>query len=67
MDSWSKNGYVLLSNVLDNNILDKSTTLLNSIYNNKGTASKDFGSDGKLEFPTGKVIDWISSKRLKCK
>ena len=48
MDTWKKNGYMLLSNVLDDTILNDSIKYLKKIYNTKKTASNDFGSDGKL-------------------
>ena len=60
MDTWKKNGYMLLSNVLDDTILNDSIKYLKKIYNTKKTASNDFGSDGKLEFPTNKIIDFIT-------
>ena len=60
MELWKTHGYSLLSNMIDQNILRKSTTFLHAIYNSKSTANHDFGSDGKLEFPTGKIIDQIT-------
>tara|TARA_A100001015_G_scaffold71144_1_gene78820 strand:+ start:6955 stop:7878 length:924 start_codon:yes stop_codon:yes gene_type:complete len=60
MDLWKKEGYCLLSNIIDSNTLNKSTSFLKTIYNAKSSADKDFGSEGKLEFPTGKIIDKIT-------
>ena len=60
MELWKTHGYCLLSNIIDQKVLHKSTTLLHTIYHSKSTANRDFGSDGKLEFPTGKIIDQIT-------
>ena len=60
MDLWKTHGYCLLSNIIDQKLLHKSTSLLQTIYHSKLTANCDFGSDGKLEFPTGEIIDQIT-------
>jgi hypothetical protein len=60
MELWKTYGYCLLSNIIDQKLLYKSTSLLQTIYHSKSTANHDFGSDGKLEFPTGEIIDQIT-------
>ena len=59
-NKWRNNGYMLLSDIIEPELLTQSIHYLNTIYKDKNTASSDFGSDGKLEFPTGKVIDNIT-------
>ena len=57
---WKDEGYLIKSNIIDNELKDKVSDFLESkecqhYYTN------DFGSRGhKLEFPTGYIIDWIS-------
>ena len=61
INQWRNEGYTVISNLLNKNKLDESVNFMNNKYNHISKACKDFGSDNKeLEFPSGKVIDWLS-------
>lgn len=61
INQWRNEGYTVISNLLNKNKLNESVNFMNSKYNHISKACKDFGSDNKeLEFPSGKVIDWLS-------
>ena len=58
---WKNQGYTVISDLLNKNILNQSVKFMNTKYNHISKACRDFGSDNKeLEFPSGKVIDWLS-------
>lgn len=59
IEQWRKNGYLLINNMIPENLLLKCKSRLDEIYpqlNSKNLIKKvkeqDFGSEGKLEFPT---------------
>ena len=60
INQWKENGYVVKSNVIDNNIILKAKTYIENLYNNGELSVKDFGSEGKLEFPSNTIFDNIS-------
>jgi hypothetical protein len=58
---WKTQGYVIANNIINSTILQQSVDFMNRKYYNKETAPKGFGSiNGELEFPSGKVIDWLT-------
>lgn len=61
IQQWRKKGYVIVSNLMEPQLLNKCVTFMNEKYPDPKQACKDFGSDdGELEFPSGEIIDWIT-------
>ena len=61
IQQWREKGYVIVSNLIEPQLLNKCVTFMNDKYPKPEQACKDFGSDdGELEFPSGEVIDWIT-------
>lgn len=58
--SWREKGYVVVNNIIDNKLLNKSISHITELYDNNSLKCRDFGSDGVLEFPTGSIVDKIS-------
>lgn len=58
---WREKGYVIVSNLIEKELLTKSVTFMNIKYPSPDKSCKDFGSNnGELEFPSGHVIDWLT-------
>ena len=57
---WENKGYVVATNIINKNLTYLCKSYLDKIYNSANNASKDFGSNGKLEFPSGQIIDYIT-------
>lgn len=60
INQWKEKGYIVVRNLLDKSILDKSVSYLNEIYEKRELNVKDFGSNGKLEFPSNTILDYLS-------
>jgi len=60
INQWRNSGYVVAKNILEPELVNKSQIFLNSIYNSVENVPSEFGSGGKLEFPCGKLIDYIT-------
>lgn len=60
MDAWHTEGYYIGKNVLDTKHLKKCIEWQSKYYENINNISKDFGSNGKLEFPSNTILDWIT-------
>ena len=60
INQWREKGYVVVKNLLDKEILSNSIEFLHTLYNSKELSIRDFGSDGKLEFPSDTVLDYLS-------
>jgi ectoine hydroxylase-related dioxygenase (phytanoyl-CoA dioxygenase family) len=61
IQQWKEKGYIIVSNLIEPDLLNKCVEFMNRKYPNPDKACKDFGSDnGELEFPSGNIIDWIS-------
>lgn len=60
MNTWHNEGYFLGKNILDKNNLKKCIEWARKYYENNEHISKDFGSNGKLEFPSNTILDWIT-------
>ena len=58
---WDTQGYIIKNNIINSSILQQSVDFMNRKYYDKETAPSGFGStNGELEFPTGKLIDWLT-------
>ena len=68
INEWKENGYCLVKNLIDKNLMNKCIKFVNSRFYDKETACKDFGSNGEFDFPTGKIIDYLSINKniIKC-
>lgn len=60
VNQWLEKGYVVVKNLLDKEILSNSIEFLHTLYNSKELSIRDFGSDGKLEFPSNTALDYLS-------
>lgn len=56
---WKEKGYVLAKNIVDNQLIDKCQNFMKKNYNIYN-ANNDFGSNGKLEFPSGYILDLLT-------
>jgi len=65
---WKDEGYTVIGNLLDKEILVNSKECLSNLYENGELSTKDFGSNGKLDFPSNTILDQISinEKIIKC-
>ena len=65
---WRKNGYVVLGNIIESKILNGSISYVKEMYKNNKLKCDDFGSDGKLEFPSNSILDEITMNEnlIKC-
>ena len=68
IDQWNNKGYVLVNNILNKNNVLNSSKFLKSVYNSPESILEDFGSDGKLEFPSNTILDKITldENLIKC-
>ena len=60
IEKWREKGYVILKNVINKQDLINSSNYIQNLYNNNSLSVKDFGSQGKLEFPSETIIDNIT-------
>lgn len=69
---WKEKGYIIcdntIDNIIDNNTIVNSNVFLKDIYKNGELPVKDFGSEGKLEFPSNTMLDdiMINENIIKC-
>ena len=68
IDKWRNQGYLIVRDFFNKKLMNNCVELMNSEYYDAESASKDFGSKGKLEFPSNTILDWISvdSDLIKC-
>ena len=59
LEKWKKEGYFITNNLIPKNVILESEKLMNNLYKNNELQVKDFGSQGKLEFPSNTIIDNI--------
>lgn len=66
--NWKEKGYCVVNNIVNNKMLEKSYNYIQKLYNENQLVCHDFGSDGKLDFPSGTIIDYISLNEniIKC-
>ena len=57
---WKEKGFVLVENIFDQNLLKKIHAYLHNIYNKNELNVNDFGSNGKLDFPSNTLLDTIT-------
>lgn len=57
---WKEKGYTVIKNLFNKEIIQKCVCFLNEKFNNINSTNNDFGSNGELEFPSGKIIDQIT-------
>jgi ectoine hydroxylase-related dioxygenase (phytanoyl-CoA dioxygenase family) len=60
INQWKDQGYVILKDVINNETLLKAKTFIQNLYQKGELSVKDFGSEGKLEFPSNTIFDNIS-------
>tara|TARA_Y100000389_G_scaffold98190_1_gene94873 strand:- start:426 stop:1409 length:984 start_codon:yes stop_codon:yes gene_type:complete len=60
INQWCNKGYVVSNNILKTDLIYSVKNYLDKTYNNADNSSKDFGSEGKLEFPCGQIIDDVT-------
>ena len=60
INDWKEKGYTVIKNLFNKEIIQKCVCLLNEKFNNINSTNNDFGSNGELEFPSGKIIDQIT-------
>ena len=68
VNQWKNNGYVIKSNIIENNLITKSIEFLKST-DCENMFVNEFGSNNnQLEFPTGFIIDKITINQniIKC-
>ena len=58
--NWLEKGYTVVKNKIDPELLNNSCDYLKKLFNEGHIVCRDFGSDGKLEFPSNTIIDQIS-------
>ena len=68
LEKWKKEGYFIISDLIPKNMILESEKLMKKLYENKELSVKDFGSQGKLEFPSNTIIDniVINENVIKC-
>lgn len=59
IQKWKNEGYFVAQNIINHDLILKSHKLMNDMYNNGNLSIKDFGSQGKLEFPSNTILDKI--------
>jgi ectoine hydroxylase-related dioxygenase (phytanoyl-CoA dioxygenase family) len=66
--NWKEKGYCVVNNIVNNDLLDNSNNLLQKLYTEEELSCSDFGSGGKLEFPSSTILDNISLNEniIKC-
>lgn len=59
INQWRNLGYLIESNIIDNKLVNDCNKYMNDLYENDILSVKDFGSEGKLEFPSNTILDKI--------
>lgn len=65
---WKENGFFISKNIIDNQLITNSNLFLKDMYETKNLSVNDFGSEGKLEFPSNTILDnlMINEKIINC-
>ena len=58
ISQWNNKGYVVVSGLLEPTLVEKCTQIMLETFKDK--ACKDFGSEGKCEFPTSSDLDKVT-------
>ena len=56
---WENEGYFIGKNIINPELIKKSHNYMKNIYENGSLDITDFGSKGKLEFPSNTILDKI--------
>jgi hypothetical protein len=56
---WKEKGYVVVSGLLEPTLVESCTEIMLETF--KDSACRDFGSDGKCEFPTCNDLDNVTT------
>ena len=56
---WKNKGFCIVKNIIDKELILNSNLYMEKMFKNKDLPVKDFGSNGKLEFPSNSIIDNI--------
>ena len=57
---WNEKGYTVIEDLLSIDSINSCKKYLEELYNNNEIKIRDFGSDGKLEFPSCTILDYLS-------
>ena len=60
INKWKNEGYLVLNNIINDDILEQSRNFIKNMYQKGELSVKDFGSNGKLEFPTNSILDHLT-------
>jgi len=61
ISEWRNNGYVIIDNLFEKDLLKKAVNFMNQKNNLYNLPSPNFGSkNGELEFPTGTILDKLT-------
>lgn len=61
MEKWKKEGFIVIKNVLEKDLVEKAKKFMDEKYNLKNPPPQDFGSvNGELQFPSNTIIDKIT-------
>lgn len=60
VEQWRTNGFVVVRNIINKDDIDDSYKLLLEKFPNTRKYYGDFGSNNKMDFPTGTVIDKVT-------
>ena len=64
---WRNQGFTITSNLIEPELINNSFTFLQELHQSDKLQCRDFGSQGKLEFPCNSILDEISiHNRLIC-
>ena len=56
---WREEGYFVENNIISEDLIIESKNYIEKLYENNNLNVEDFGSKGKLEFPSNTIIDKI--------
>lgn len=68
IEQWKKEGYCIVKNLLESDLVNNANLFMNDMYRNKELSVDDFGSNGKLEFPSNTILDqiFINENIIRC-
>lgn len=59
IDNWNNHGFCIVKDLIKKDLILNSNLFMEKLYQTKELSVKDFGSNGKLEFPSNTIIDNI--------
>ena len=57
---WNEEGYTVIEDLLSGDLIQSCKKHLEELYENNEIKCRDFGSDGKLEFPSCSILDYLA-------